>query len=119
MIDSALTWKYHISYVCAKLSRNTGVISKLRHYLPLKQLAQIYCSLIYPYISYAIVAWGSTSKTNLHKIQMKQNHVMMCPNQPSPLKNRQRNKSSAFEEFFAYLRLFTARYFLVFSSLDR
>ena len=31
MIDSALTWKYHISYVCAKLSRNTGVISKLRH----------------------------------------------------------------------------------------
>jgi len=27
MIDSALTWKYHISYACAKLSRNTGVIS--------------------------------------------------------------------------------------------
>ena len=25
MIDSTLTWKYHISYVCAKLSRNTGV----------------------------------------------------------------------------------------------
>ena len=76
MIDSALTWKYHISYVCAKLSRNTGVISKLRHYLPLKQLTQIYYNLIYPYISYAIVAWGSTSKTNLHKIQTKQNHVI-------------------------------------------
>ena len=26
MIDRALTWKYHISYVCAKLSRNIGVI---------------------------------------------------------------------------------------------
>ena len=76
MIDSALTWKYHISYVCAKLSRNTGVISKLRHYLPLKQLTQIYYNLIYPYISYAIVAWGSTSKTNLLKIQTKQNHVI-------------------------------------------
>ena len=51
MIDSALTWKYHISYVFAlsKLSRNTGVISKLRHYLPLKQLTQIYYNLIYPY----------------------------------------------------------------------
>ena len=78
MIDSALTWKYHISYVCAKLSRNIGVISKLRHYLPLKQLTQIYYNLIYPYISYAIVAWGSTSasKTNLHKIQTRQNHVI-------------------------------------------
>jgi len=41
MIDSSLTWKCHISYVCAKFSRNTGVISKLRHYLPLKHLTQI------------------------------------------------------------------------------
>ena len=60
----------------AKLSRNTGVISKLRHYLPVKQLTQIYYNLIFPYISYAIVAWGSTSKSNLHKIQTKQNHVI-------------------------------------------
>ena len=66
----------HISYVCAKLSRNTGVISKLRHYLLLKHLTQIYYDLIYPYISYAIVVWGSTSKTNLHKRQTKQNHVI-------------------------------------------
>ena len=76
MIDSSLTWKYHVSCVCEKLSRNTGIISKLRHYLPLKHLTQIYDNLIYPYISYAIVAWGSTSKTNLHKIQTKQNHVI-------------------------------------------
>ena len=62
--------------MCAKISRNTRVISKLRHYLPLKQLTQVYYNLIYPYISYAIVAWGSTSKTNLHKIQSKQNHVI-------------------------------------------
>ena len=78
MIDSALTWKYPISYVCAKLSRNTGVISKLRHYLPLEHLTQIYYNLIYPYISYAIVAWGSTSKKNLHKIQTQQNHHIMA-----------------------------------------
>ena len=76
MIDITLTWKYHISYVCPKLSRNTGVISMLRHYLPLKHLTQIYYNLVYPYISYAIVAWGSTSKTNLHKIQTKQSHVI-------------------------------------------
>ena len=58
------------------LLKQLGAISKLRHYLPLKQLTQIYYNLIYPYISYAIVAWGSTSKTNLHKIQTKQNHVI-------------------------------------------
>ena len=35
-----------------------------------------YYSLIYPYMPYAIVAWSRTSKTNLHKIQTKQNHVI-------------------------------------------
>ena len=35
MIHSTLIWKNHISHVCAKLSQNTGVISKLWHYLPL------------------------------------------------------------------------------------
>ena len=38
MIDNTLTWKYHISSVCIELSRNTGVISRLWHYLPLKHL---------------------------------------------------------------------------------
>ena len=48
-----------------KALTNTGVItSKLRHYL---HLMQIYYNLIYPYISYVIVALGSTSKTNLQK----------------------------------------------------
>ena len=36
-----IDWKYHISYVFTKLLRNTGVISKLRHYLPLKQLTDL------------------------------------------------------------------------------
>ena len=30
MIDESLTWKYHNSYICSRVSRN---ILKLRHYL--------------------------------------------------------------------------------------
>ena len=37
-----------------------------------KQLART--SLIYAYISYAILAWGSAYKTHIDKIQTKQNH---------------------------------------------
>ena len=51
-------------------------ISKLRHYLPLKHITHIYYNLIYPYILYAIVTWDNTKKTNLHKIETKQNHVI-------------------------------------------
>ena len=75
MIDDCVSWKYHISYICSQISRNIGIISKLRHYLSIKQLKQIYYNLIYPYIAYAILAWGSTYVSSLQKVQVKQNHV--------------------------------------------
>lgn len=36
-------------------------------------MRQIYYSIIYPYISYAILAWGSAYKSHINKIQTKQN----------------------------------------------
>ena len=76
MIDDSISWKYHISFVSSRISRNTGIISRLRYYLSLKQLKQLYYNLIYPYISYAILAWGSAYQTHVKKIQTKQNHVI-------------------------------------------
>ena len=76
MIDESLSWKYHISYICSRVSRNIGIISKLRHYLSIHQLKQIYYNLIYPYLSYAVIAWGSAYKTHLQKLQTKQNTVL-------------------------------------------
>ena len=76
MIDESLSWKYHISYICSRVSRNIGIISKLRHYLSIHQLKQIYYNLIYPYLSYAVIAWGSAYKAHLQKLQTKQNTVL-------------------------------------------
>ena len=76
LIEDSLSWKYHISFVCSRLSRNTGIIAKLRYYLSVKQLRQIYYNLIYPYISYGILAWGSKYKKHISKIQVKQNHIV-------------------------------------------
>ena len=44
--------------------------------MTLAQLKQLYYSLIYPYISYAILAWGSTYKTQIKKVKIKQNTVI-------------------------------------------
>ena len=76
MIDDKLNWKYHISFVCSRISRNTGVFYKLCHFFSPIQLRQIYYNLIYPYLSYAIIAWGSAYKTHINKLQTKQNHVV-------------------------------------------
>ena len=48
MIDEFLTWKYHISFVCFCISRNTDVIAKLRYYLSIKQLERVYYQLFIP-----------------------------------------------------------------------
>ena len=76
MIDDTISWNYHLSYTCSRISRNTGIFLKLRHFLDFKQLKQLYYNLIYPYLSYAILAWGSACATHLKKIQVKQNHVI-------------------------------------------
>ena len=78
MIVESLSWKYRISYTCSRISSNIGVISKLRHYLSIRQLKQLYYNLIYPYLSYAIIAWGSAYKTHLpaKRLQSKQNTVL-------------------------------------------
>ena len=75
LIDESLSWKYHISYICSRVSRNIGIISKLRHYLSIYQLKQIYYNLIYPYLSYPVIAWGSAYKTHLQKLQSKQGYL--------------------------------------------
>ena len=44
--------------------------------MTLAQLKQLYYSLIYPYISYTILAWGNAYKTQIKKVQTKQNTVI-------------------------------------------
>ena len=75
-LDDTVSFKHHVSYFASQISRSNGIIAKLRHFLTLSQLRQLYYSIIYPYISYAILAWGSAYKTHIKKIQTKQNHAI-------------------------------------------
>ena len=38
LIDKNLTWKYHIDYIASKISRVVGIMSRLRHSVPLNPL---------------------------------------------------------------------------------
>ena len=66
----------HINYIALKISRNIGIISRLRHFVPLKTLLSIYNSLISPYISYGLIAWGQASKSYLEKILILQKRAV-------------------------------------------
>ena len=68
MIDSNLSWKYHIEAICHKISKSVGIIAKIRHYVPRRVLLSIYNSLIVPYITYGVCAWGNCALTFQRKI---------------------------------------------------
>ena len=68
LIDNNLSWRFHIDHITLKISKTIGIISRLRHLVPLSTLLNIYHCLIHPYISYGLSVWGQTAKTNLDKI---------------------------------------------------
>ena len=72
-IDKHLKWEQQIKHVKSKISKNTGIINKLRFYVDLNTLKQLYYTLIYPYISYGLISWGNTYTTHLNKICTAQN----------------------------------------------
>ena len=76
LIDSILSWKIHIEYIALKISKTVGLIAKLRHFVPLHALLNIYQSLISPYITYGLSVWGEAYKSYLNKILRLQKCVL-------------------------------------------
>ena len=95
-IDSDLSWKIHIDYLCKLISRNTGILYKLKHDFPKQILLSLYTTLILLYLNYGILAWGNGTKTQQEKILTIQkrairniNHVgFLSHTRPLFLKNK-------------------------------
>ena len=57
-VDEDLTWEPHINYISNKISKNIGILKRLKYTVPKDILKTLYFSLINPYINYSILAWG-------------------------------------------------------------
>ena len=81
-IDEHITWrKTHISYITNKISKLSGVIAKLRHYLDINTLRNVYYTMIYPYLTYCNIVWGNNYCTRLKsllKVQKKKKVRLMA-----------------------------------------
>ena len=72
LINKNLTWKYHINYIASKISTVVGIISRLRHSVPLNTLIQIYPSLIFPYTYIC----GTAAQVYLRKVFILQRRAL-------------------------------------------
>ncbi len=76
LVDSSLSWKPHIDNIAKKISRAIGIMYKIRYYVNRKILMNLYYSLIYPHLLYAILLWGSAFKTHINKVTILQKKVV-------------------------------------------
>ena len=70
ILDENMTWKSHTDNIANKISRTTGLLNKLKHYLPSSILETLYKSLILCHLNFSILAWGF-QHSRLSKLQKK------------------------------------------------
>ena len=67
-LDEHLTWENHCNLVANKMSRNTGVLNRVKKILPSSSLLTIYNSLIASHMYYGLEIWGASSGKMVNRI---------------------------------------------------
>ncbi len=57
-INENLNWKSHINKIDNKISKNMGILNKLKYFFPLNAKVPIYNSLILSHLNFCILSWG-------------------------------------------------------------
>ena len=70
ILDDNMSWKPHLDMLANKISKYTGILNKLKHYLPIYTLRTLYFSMIYSNLNYGILVWGFSCQ-RLIKLQKK------------------------------------------------
>ena len=102
-----MQWDAHITNLEKELSRSIGLLSKIRHYVPMHLLRTIYYSIFNSHLIYACEIWGQNQNslrfTKVTKLQNKALKVINFQSSDSstgPL--YQRNKVLKIADFISY-----------------
>ena len=75
-IDEKLNWKKHIEHIAIKISKGLGALGRVRNILPQKALLMLYNTMIYPYLTYCNIVWGTASASTLQRLVVLQNRAV-------------------------------------------
>ena len=75
-IDSKLEWGDQIKKLESSLSTASGIMSKLRHYVTYDCLKSYYYAKVFSSLQYAILAWGGSNPTKLHRLNVLHNNII-------------------------------------------
>ena len=69
-LNENVSWKPHIGIIANKITKFSGVLNRLKRYLPGYILRTLYCSMVQSRLTYCILAWGFNYQ-RLVKIQKR------------------------------------------------
>ena len=71
-IDNKLKFNNHINSISNKISKNAGVLYKLRQFVPQNILITIYRSLVESYLNYCTLLFGNAFQSHLNPLEVAQ-----------------------------------------------
>ena len=74
-IDEYFTWDKHMLSIRQKVTRNLGVLRRVKPLLKTENLIVIYRSIIEPYFTYCCIVWDSIGETQIVNLQKLQNRA--------------------------------------------
>src|SRR5438876_4924870 len=75
-IDAKLNWKRHVSHVSLKIAKGLGAMRRAQNILPQNILLMLYHTMIYPYLTYCNIVWGSACSSVLYKLTCLQKRAV-------------------------------------------
>ena len=75
-LDNKLKFSNHLKFLTSKLSKSAGIFYKLNKFTPLETLHSVYYGLVYPYLSYCNIAWGTTFQSHLETLNRLQKRII-------------------------------------------
>lgn len=76
LIDSTLSWTHQIQNISKKVARALGVMYRIRPFVTMALLKNIYYSLVYPHLLYGIQVWGFSFNNNINKLFVLQKKIV-------------------------------------------
>ena len=76
IFDSHRNWKKHIHELGKRISKSIIILPKIRHFVSIDILIQLYYCFVYSRITYGILVWGNTYETSLKSLTALQNKAI-------------------------------------------
>ena len=71
-IDEKLNFRLHISEVCNRVSKQVGILNRLKSLIPACAKLQLYKSAIIPHLTYCHLMWHFSRASDWRKLQRLQ-----------------------------------------------